>query len=217
MKIILDFLKELTENNNREWFNAHKKDYETAKKEMENLVNKLIKGVSDFDNSVKGLHPKDCMFRIYRDVRFSADKSPYKTNFGSFITEGGFKSGNPGYYFHVQPGECFLSGGIYQPPADNLKKIRQEIYYNYPEFSSIVLNPEFKSHFSFWEDKLKRPPKDFDPNFEGIEFLKYKSYAPFMEMEESKLESPDIAEFAIETYKILFPFNTFLMNAISSE
>ena len=118
--IILDFLSKLKENNNREWFQANKKFYEEAKSEVEAFVDDLIPRMAAFEPSLKYVTAKECMFRIFRDVRFSKDKVPYKTNMGAWITKGGRKSPGPGYYLHIQPGESMLAGGVYMPEPDKL-------------------------------------------------------------------------------------------------
>ena len=133
-KVVLDFLALLEENNNREWFQQNKKQYDEAKAEVESFVNSIIGGLAKFDESVKYVEAKDCMFRIFRDVRFAKDKSPYKINMGAWITHAGRKSPGPGYYIHLQPGGSFLAAGVYMPEPDQLKKIRNEIYYNIAEF-----------------------------------------------------------------------------------
>jgi uncharacterized protein (TIGR02453 family) len=126
-KLIIDFLSQLKLNNNREWFQDNKKWYDASKKEVENFVSEMITTLSAIDPALQTPVMKDCMFRIFRDVRFGADKSPYKTNFGAFIAHGGRKSSFPGYYFHFEPGESMLAGGVYQPQPDTLKLIRNEV------------------------------------------------------------------------------------------
>ena len=138
-KNILLFLNELKNNNNRDWFHANKPKYNEAKVEFENYINNLIPEIGKFDNEIKHLEAKECIFRIFRDVRFSKDKSPYKPNFGAYIVKGGKKSGNAGYYLHIEPENSFLGGGIYMPPSNILKAIRIEIYENIDEFKSIKL------------------------------------------------------------------------------
>src|ERR1051325_10599551 len=123
----LKFLKDLKKNNTKEWFDANRKAYESAKKDFEGLVESVIEQFCKKDEEIGSLKPKDCMFRINRDIRFSKDKSPYKTNFGAFINKGGKKSIYAGYYFHCEPGENFVGGGLWMPMPDALKKVRQEI------------------------------------------------------------------------------------------
>ena len=146
-KSTVDFLKKLKKNNNREWFSTNKHLYEDAKTDFDTFVYELIQEIGEYDETIAHLQPKDCTFRIYKDVRFAKDKTPYKTNFGAAIQEGGRKSGVAGYYLHVQPGEFFLAGGLYMPEADKLLKIRNSIAANYDEFFEIVRNKEFKKFF----------------------------------------------------------------------
>jgi len=131
---IIKFLTTLKENNNRDWFNKNKKWYQRSIEEFEVYVNCLIGEIQKFDVDIRFLAAKDCIFRIYRDIRFSKDKSPYKTNFGAFIVKDGRKSGNAGYYLHIEPGSSFLGGGIYMPPAETLRVVRKEIFENTKEF-----------------------------------------------------------------------------------
>src|SRR6266496_3900330 len=133
-KSTLDFLKKLKKNNNREWFNENKNLYLDAKEDFDYFVNELIQEISESDSSVAGLQPKDCTFRIYKDVRFSKDKTPYKTNFGAAIQQGGRKSPASGYYIHISPTEVFVAGGIYMPSPENLLKIRNYIAAGHKKF-----------------------------------------------------------------------------------
>ena len=124
---VIQFLNELSENNNREWFQKNKKWYDESREKVLFLTEVVINEIRKFDPDVPLLEPKDCLFRIFRDVRFSHDKSPYKTNFGSFIAKGGRKSSYAGYYFHIEPSGSFVGGGIYMPAAEPLKAIRDYI------------------------------------------------------------------------------------------
>lgn len=174
---LFDFLADLKKNNNREWFHANKTSYDAVKKDMISLLDLIIPELEKLDPEIKNLEPRKCLFRINRDIRFSKDKSPYKTNFGGFMVKGGKASGNAGYYIHLEPGNSFIAGGIHMPQAPNLKKIRQEIYYNVDEFKSILETALSSGKFrEFLGDKLKRPPKGFDADFPDIDLLKYKSY-----------------------------------------
>lgn len=216
-KVILDFLSELKENNNRDWFLLHKKEYETAKAAMLVIIQKLITEISGFDASVGQLEPKDCLFRIYKDVRFSKDKDPYKINMGAYIVMGGRKSGNAGYYFHLEPGNSFLGGGIYMPDPARLKAIRDEIYYSGSALSSIIDSKGFKRHFSEIEgDSLMRPPKGFNPDFEYIDLLKKKSFTVFYPLDESLLEQENLIEQIVPIFKAMLPLNDFLNAAFKS-
>jgi uncharacterized protein (TIGR02453 family) len=215
MKEIYDFLQNLEANNNREWFDKNRETFKKNWQKFHHFTEVLVNEIHSFDSEIGYIDPKDCLYRIYRDVRFSNDKSPYKTNFGTHICKNGRKSGNPGYYFHIQPGECFLSGGIYMPHPDVLKAIRNEIYYHTDDLLEIIEAPEFKKTFDFFdEDKLKTNPKGFPKEFEHIDLLRHKSFAPFMKITEEQLFSPDILEFILEKYRMILPINQFLYEAI---
>jgi uncharacterized protein (TIGR02453 family) len=218
MKEIYEFLQNLEANNNREWFDLNRDTFKKNWQKFSHFTEVLINEIRSFDRQVPYLDPKDCLFRIYRDVRFSNDKSPYKTNFGAFIAKDGRKGGNPGYYFHIQPGECFVSGGIYMPQPDVLKAIRNEIYYHTDDFLEIIEAPEFKNSFDFFdEDKLKTNPKGFPKEFEHIDLLRHKSFAPFATISEEQLFSNDILEFILEKYRLMLPINQFLYEAIEKQ
>jgi uncharacterized protein (TIGR02453 family) len=216
--IVMTFLKDLQKNNNREWFQKNKDRYEAAKAEFESFINGIIPGIARFDPSLKFVTASDCMFRIYRDVRFSKNKEPYKTNFGAWMTLGGRKSSGPGYYFHMEPGQVFLSGGIYMPDPELLKRIRQEIYYSIADFKKVFGHKEFKKYFSEIDDyeKMKKPPKDYPADFADIDLLKYKSYTVSYALDEKLLSSPKLAATALSVFKAMHPFNEFLGRAKES-
>lgn len=211
----LDFLNRLKQNNNREWFAENKDQFNEAKLEMESFVSALIEKIGGFDKSIAGLETKKAMFRIYRDIRFSKDKTPYKTTMGSYIAPEGRKSINAAYYLHIEPSASMLAGGLYRPASDNLFKVRQEIVYNYTEFIKLIENKEFKSKFGEINgDKLKRPPKGFDADFEGIEFLKFKDYTVFHPVSDELVKSDGFEDYAIEVFKSMKPLNDFLNRAL---
>jgi uncharacterized protein (TIGR02453 family) len=175
---IYEFLLELRENNNRDWFHANKKKYDQAKKDFELFVELSIEQIKDIDPDISGLHAKDCIFRIFRDVRFSEDKRPYKTHFGAFLAKSGRKSRYGGYYIHIEPEASFLGGGCYMPAPNVLKAIREEIFHNPLEFKEIITNKEFTSHFpEMYGDKLKTAPRGYPKDFEHIDLLNFKNYA----------------------------------------
>ncbi|HEY6954396.1 MAG TPA: DUF2461 domain-containing protein, partial [Flavisolibacter sp.] len=159
----LKFLSQLKKNNNKPWFDAHRAQYEAARIDFTNFIQLVIDALQKTDTTITGITAKDSQFRINRDIRFSKDKRPYKENFGAFIARGGKKSIYAGYYFHLAPGNSFAGGGLWQPEPANLKKVRQEIDYNWEEFQSIVKNKTFKKTFGDLykgEDmSLKRMPK----------------------------------------------------------
>ena len=215
MKEIIAFLSDLEQNNTREWFEANKPRYDTTRKEFLKLIEYLIHEIRTFDDEIPPLNPKDCVFRIFRDVRFSNDKRPYKTNYGGYIARGGRKSGYSGYYFHLEPSECFLSGGIYMPSPEFLQAIRQEIYYHPQKYIDLVEDPVFKSTFKMeYLDPLKTAPKGYPRDWEHINYLKNRNYAYGSQVTLKEMEDPDFLKKAVETYKIIYPFNRFLNKAV---
>lgn len=214
-RVILDFLADLKENNNREWFEANKPQYLQARAAYEEIVQEVINQISTFDNGLAGLEAKKCIFRLYRDVRFSKDKSPYKINFGASMTEGGRKSGNPSYYIHLQPGECFLGGGLYHPEPDNLKKVRQEIDYNSGEFLELVENGKFKKVFGeVWGERLKRPPKGYDEDNPVIQYLKMKDFVVLHKIGDDEICKAGYLKKGMGVYEMIKPLNDFLKAAL---
>ena len=215
---VLEFLTQLKLNNNREWFQDNKKWYDDSKKEVENFVSGIITTISALDPALQTPPMKDCMFRIFRDVRFGADKSPYKTNFGAFIAHGGRKSSYPGYYFHFEPGESMLAGGVYQPQPDTLKLLRNEVYFHSSELISILEKPSFKNHFNQLGDfdKMKKAPKDFPAEFPDIDLLKYRSYIVSENIPDKVVTSDNYKKQVLEMVRELQPFMAFLNRAISN-
>jgi uncharacterized protein (TIGR02453 family) len=143
----VNFLKSLSDNNNRPWFEANRGRYENAKEDFQNLVQSLIKGIGKFDPDIAQLEVKNCVFRQYRDVRFAKDKRPYKNNMGAYFNIGGKKINTAGYYLHVEPGKSFVAGGLYEPEAPMLAKVRQEIDYNLEDWKKILSNKTFQKYF----------------------------------------------------------------------
>ena len=167
---MFSFLAALRENNNKEWFDAHRKEYALIRQEAVDLTSELIAGISRFDPSVKDLEPSSCIFRINRDVRFSANKDPYKTHIGIYVNKGGKKANTAGYYLHLEPQASFIAAGIYAPGPAELATIRQEIDYNLPDFLSVLQKPLFVKEFNALQgEKLMRPPKGYDAENEAVE------------------------------------------------
>jgi uncharacterized protein (TIGR02453 family) len=217
-KLIIDFLSQLKLNNNREWFQDNKKWYDASKKEVENFVSEMITTLSAIDPALQTPVMKDCMFRIFRDVRFGADKSPYKTNFGAFIAHGGRKSSFPGYYFHFEPGESMLAGGVYQPQPDTLKLIRNEVYFHSAELRSILEKPSFKDKFGQLGDfdKMKKGPKDFPADFPDMDLLKYRSYIVSKTIPDDLVVSGNYRDKVLDIVNELQPFMAFLNRALNN-
>lgn len=216
-KNILQYLSDLKENNYKEWFHENKPAYQVLRIEFEQFIAHTIATIAQFDNSVKSIEPKKCLFRINRDVRFSKDKSPYKTNFGGFIVPGGKNAGYAGYYIHIEPGNCFLAGGIYMPPPDRLKAVRTEIYENAEDFKKIINSKNFKKHFKeiASEGKLKTAPKGFPKDFEDIDLLRHKHYTVAKHIKDDVVTSEKFTDEITETFKALYPFNAFINEAIN--
>jgi len=214
---ILSFLSELSENNNREWFGDNKEKYLKVKTEFDQIIQEFIPHVNSIDPSIGAIEAKDCVFRIYRDVRFSKNKDPYKIHFGAYISNDGRKGKQAGYYLHLQPGQSFLAAGAYMPEAEILKEIRYEIFEKLEEFNQIIENKQFKKIYSNLEgDKLKTFPKGFPKDFEGIELLKYKSFEILHHISDEKLKSANIEEYLLKLIEIAYPYNCFFNRVISN-
>lgn len=217
LKLTLDFLALLKENNNKPWFDANKKDFEKAKVEFADFIGEVLKGVAAFDSKMEGLKASDGIYRIYRDVRFSTDKTPYKTHFGAFFAEGGKKSFGPGYYIHVEPSSTFVGGGIYMPDAPTLQKIRQEIDYNGDKLEKILNKPSFKKYYpNLWEEgKLSRPPKGYEADNAHIELLKLKSFVCTHNLPVKILSTKEAPIEISNALKELYPLQEFLREALA--
>ena len=215
-KETLDFLKTLDKNNNREWFQANKKLFDAAQDNMTAFAGYLIGELGKFDDAIADIDPKTCVFRIYRDVRFAKDKSPYKVNLGAYISPGGRKSMQPGYYFHLQPGASFVAGGKHIPDGPELLKIRTAIADNTAEFLKIVDEKSFKNTFGEMHgDRLKSAPKGFDPGHKAVEYLKLKEFMVFTELHDDKfLESAEFPKYLVKTLKEMYPLVLFLRKAL---
>src|ERR1035437_3886704 len=211
-KSTLEFLAELSKNNNKEWFDKNRPSYEIAKSNFREFVEELISNVSKFDLSIKHLLAKDCIFRINRDVRFSKNKDPYKNNFGAILAPGGKKSFAAGYYFQLQPNASFVAGGMWQPPGPQINAIRQEIDYNANEFKKIISNKKFKEYFGELsnEDKLKSVPKGYDKTHPEIELLKHKSFIVSHDLKDKEVVSDNLVENVITIFGAMHSFNSFL-------
>lgn len=210
----IKFLEDLKKNNSRDWFEKSRSRYEAAKADFAALVQCIIDKHGKKDASIAGLTAKECMFRINRDVRFSKDKSPYKTNFGASINRGGKKSFFAGYYLHCEPGESFTGGGIWMPVPEHLKKIRQEIDYNFPAFQQIINSKKFKEFYgNLYTDKdsvLSRPPKGYDEANPAIAFLKLKSFLAMKKLTDAELTGKKLEETIIKSVEILEPLLDFI-------
>ena len=211
------FLKELRKNNNRDWFKSNKSRYEVAKLEMEGFIDDVIREISKFDPSITHHTGKSCMFRIYRDVRFSKDKSPYKTHFGAHVTAAAKKSeihSRAGYYIHIGPGESMLAGGAYVPQGAWLKGIRAEIASDPTSFKKIINGGSFKKYFGGIEgEQLKTAPKGYPKDHPEIELLRYKSFLATHECRDEEVQSKGFVKHCGKVFKALYPLDEFLNRA----
>jgi uncharacterized protein (TIGR02453 family) len=212
----IKFLADLDKNNNREWFLANKKRYDAAKKNFAAFVDALIKEVAKFEPAVANFTAKDCTFRINRDVRFSANKAPYKNNMGASISKGGKKSSIAGYYIHIQPGELFVAGGCWMPEAEQLKKIRDSIDYDYEVFEKIVASKEAKKRFGGLseEAKLKTAPKGYPKDHPGLEYLKHKSFVFYQPLDSKMISKPEFLAEVVSGFKAIKPLCDYLNQAL---
>ena len=214
----LKFLKDLKKNNNKPWFDKHRKEYESAKSDFAGFIQTVIDKHSKNDPTIKSLVAKDCMFRINRDVRFSKDKSPYKTNMGAYINKGGKKSLFGGYYFHCEPGQSFVGGGLWMPMPPELNKVRQEIDYNLTAFKKVITFKKFKAVYGDLsrdaEYTLSRVPKGYEPDNPAAEYLKLKSFVAMTSLKDADLTSKDLVKKAVASFEALQPLLEFINSAL---
>jgi uncharacterized protein (TIGR02453 family) len=212
-KSTLDFLTGLKCNNNRDWFAANRPAYLDAKNNFESFVQEVIDQIIVFEPIMKGLEAKSCVFRINRDIRFSNDKSPYKSHFGAFIVKGGKNNGDKyaGYYFHIEPGKSIMAGGAYVPPSPWLSAIREKISEQPDEFRKITSAKNFVEYFGKVDgEKLKSAPKGYPRNHPQIELLKLKSYLIVNEVADKIVLSDVFFDNVIKVFKAMKPLNDYL-------
>ncbi|MBW9231911.1 DUF2461 domain-containing protein [Leptospira santarosai] len=211
----LDFLKKLAKNN-KPWLEKNKDLFIEAKADFENVITELIVGLAKLNPSLAEVDPKKCIFRIHRDVRFSKNKEPYKTNFGASIGATGKDLGKPLFYLHVQPGgESFLAGGLYMPDSPTLKKVREHIVEDSKSLKKVVQEKKFAKEFGGLTDmKLKTAPKGFPKDHPDLEWIQYTSYIVEKKLNDADLLARNFIKNTIESYKILQPFLKYLNGAI---
>ena len=213
MKEILDFLAELSYNNNREWFNEHKDWYVCSHKRFEQFTADWLVRLVDIDPKLASLQPKDCIWRIYRDVRFSHDKRPFKEWFGAFpAVRGGKKSDRGGYYVHLQPGKCMFAGGIWCPNKDLLHALRSEILANYDEVETLFATPQVNKYFQDFDTDLmlKKVPQGFPSDFVHADWLKRKAYTFSLPLTDEQVCSGDFLDLVTDISRAAKPINDFL-------
>ena len=218
LEFILRFLKDIARHNDRDWFEKNKARYLEAKQGFEEVVGDVLKELVKFDAGLDGLNPKKLPFRIYRDVRFSKDKRPYKTNMGAGFSPNGKLVQEPGYYLHIQPGnKSFVAGGIYQPDTENLSKIRQEIDYNPDALNKIMRSKAFGKLFDDFDDfdKLKTAPKGYPKDHPNIEWLKHKSFIVSMPIADKQVLDRKSVNMVASTCKTIKPLNDYIREAIA--
>lgn len=216
----LKFLKDLSRNNNKPWFDAHRKQYEDAKKDFETFIQAVIDKHGLKDDTIREQEAKKCMFRINRDVRFSKDKSPYKNNMGASINQGGRKSIFAGYYFHLEPGQSFVGGGIWMPMPSEMKKVRQEIDYCYDEFKKIVQSKKFTAIYGdLYKEEgiaLSRVPQGFDKDNPAAGYLKLKSWIAMQSVKDTELTSKDLLKKSLLAFETLQPMIRFINRSLDN-
>ncbi|MBV8328393.1 DUF2461 domain-containing protein [Chryseobacterium sp.] len=205
------FLKKLTKNNNREWFNEHKDLYTESQGNVISFLEDLIREMADFEEELARTDAKKALFRIYRDTRFSKDKTPYKTNFGASLGMGkGSQKG--GYYLHMEPGKSFMAGGIYMPESSVLKEVRKEISLYGADFMKVLHHKEFKKYFPELDqsDKLKKVPQGFEKEDPMAEYLKLKNFIILHPLKDEEVLNKDAVKNLTKVFRIMKPFNDFL-------
>lgn len=217
----LQFLEDLKSNNNREWFLANKKRYEAYKKDYHQLIAAFLEIMKPQDATLEMLEIKNCTFRINRDIRFSKDKSPYKTHLGIWMSSNSGGGNAPGYYVHIESGKSFLAGGLYAPEAAELKKIRKEIAFYQEDLEAIVNEAPFKTYFNGLDrtatNALKNAPKGFEKDHPAIEFLKLKSFIASTKIDDSELTSPNFVENTSKKLIALKPLVAFLNRGLTAD
>jgi len=205
------FLTGLKKNNNKEWFEAHRSDFESyIKQPMMEFIAAMAREFSAWAPEITA-NPKRSMFRIYRDVRFSADKSPYKTHAAASFHYGDKAKSMAGFYIHISPKDCYMGGGIWMPPNDYLRKIREKIAGNYKEFSAIVKKKDFVALGGLdMTESLKTMPRGFEPEHPGATYLKLKSFVAGTSITPEIAASKNLVQAAVKTYKTLLPLIRFL-------
>jgi uncharacterized protein (TIGR02453 family) len=215
---LLRFLKSLQRNNNKDWFEKNRSAYEECKTVFTDFIQRLIDSHSKTDPDIAGLEARNCVFRINRDIRFSKDKSPYKTNFGADLTKGGRKSPLAGYYIHIEPGQSFVGGGLWKPDPGNIRKVRQEIDYCFDDFSSIIESKQFKRIYGGLykgEDvSLVKVPQGYDKESPAAEYLKFKSWLAMRTFADEELSSNTVIKKAVTALEALQPLLKFINRAI---
>jgi uncharacterized protein (TIGR02453 family) len=220
-KDTLQFLEDLKANNNRDWFLANKKRYDAYKADYHKLISDLLEVMKPLDASLELLEVKHCTFRINRDIRFSKDKSPYKTHMGIWLPCGSRSSESSGYYLQIDKENSFVGGGMYCPMPEQLQKIRKEINFFHEDLVSIIMEKSFKSTYgNLSRDEnstLKNPPRGYDKEHPAIEFLKLKSFTAIQKFDVTEATQKDFVAKISQKMKALKPLNDYINRALTSE
>ena len=212
-----DFLRQLKKNNDKAWFDAHRGEYETAKTDFEKFTGVLLKELIPLEPAFAAQRAKDCTYRIYRDVRFSKDKTPYKTHFGAFFARGGRKWEGAGYYLQLEPGSIFAGGGLWMPQPTLLRSVRQEIDYSFADFNGIISDKTFKKYFPKIDgEALQKPPQGYDAANPAIEYLKKKSFTAGYSMQDGDFLEEDAAKKVAVVFITLAPLVNFLNRSLEA-
>ena len=217
-KVIFNFLQDLNDKNSLDWMKTNKNYYEQAKNEFEKLLREFIDKISEYDNSVKHLNPKDLIFRLNRDTRFSNDKSPYNPSFRAHISSAGRTPIPAGYYMNIKPGKIFLGGGLFVSQfPEATKMVRDFIVKNEKEFSKIIEENTFSGNFEIVGEKLKNVPKEYDKEHKLAEYLKHKAWDIEYYIKDNVFLSADkFIKLSVEIFKYMKPFNDFLNKALKN-
>lgn len=217
----IQFLEDLKLNNATEWMHANKKRYEAYKKDYHHLIEKVLESMKPLDSSLEPLEVKNCTFRINRDIRFSKDKSPYKTNMGIWLSTNRNRKNGAGYYIHFEKGNSFIAGGIWCPEPEDLKKIRKEIAFFYEDLESVVQDQDFAKEYGTFDieegNVLKSAPKGYDSDHPAIEFLKLKSFTVSQKIDDQLFLEEDFASKIAQKLIHIKPLNEFLNRALETE
>ncbi len=217
----LQFLRDLKENNHKAWFDQYKDRYERLRTDYHQLADTLIAAMIPHDATLNGLTARDTTYRIYRDVRFSKDKTPYKTHLGVVLQTGGKRQPYCAYYLHIEPGQCHVGGGLWMPESGILSKVRKEIHYFFDEFKDIVESSDFKKTFGSLEimdgHKLSRPPKGYNADDPAIEYLKLKSLITSRPISDDLITSTKLVDEVVRVFRVLQPMVTFINRGIQSD
>jgi len=221
-KQTLKFLKDIKVNNSRKWLDENREKYDFAKNDILTLTEQLIKAVADFDKTISNayLDPKKCITRLNRDLRFAKDKTPYKTDYYIVLNKDGKNSPSAFYFLHIEPDNCFVGGGVYNPQPEQLKKIRQEIDYAFDEWTAIIKNKQFKKTFPSGINNsgiLSRTPKGFDKENKASEFLKMKGFYTMEKLTDKEIMSEDTSKKINSYFKSTKPLVDFLNQAIEDD